>query len=116
MLQARFRENPSSASADISDVGLFATAGAVGVLLIDGTTLGGSHALETGVLGAEAMANSGVVYAVLQLIAERERPLQGTGQEHFFQTKGLDNSFPAAIRSSHGQLPAQLRTNTQNLG
>jgi membrane-associated phospholipid phosphatase len=87
--------NPSSASADISDVGLFATAGAVGVLLIDGKTQGDSHAFETGVLGAEAMANSGVVYAVLQLIAERERPLQGTGQGHFFQTSGLDNSFPS---------------------
>jgi hypothetical protein len=87
--------NPSSASADISGVGLFATAGAVGVLLIDGTTRGDSHALETSVLGAEAMANSGVVYAVLQLIAERERPLQGTGQGHFFRTSGLDNSFPS---------------------
>ena len=87
--------NPSYASADISDVGLFATAGAVGVLLIDGKSQGDSHAFETGVLGAEAMANSGVVYAVLQLIAERERPLQGTGQGHFFQTSGLDNSFPS---------------------
>jgi membrane-associated phospholipid phosphatase len=87
--------NPSSASADISDVGLFATAGAVGALLIDGKAQGDSHAFETGVLGAEAMANSGVLYAVLQLIAERERPLQGTGQGHFFQTSGLDNSFPS---------------------
>ncbi len=87
--------NPPSASADISDVGLFATAGAVGVLLIDGKAQGDSHAFETGVLGAEAMANNGVVYAVLQLIAERERPLQGTGQGHFFQTSGLDNSFPS---------------------
>ncbi len=87
--------NPSSASADNSDVGLFATAGAVGVLLIDGKAQGDSHAFETGVLGAEAIANSGVVYAVLQLIAERERPLQGTGQGHFFQTSGLDNSFPS---------------------
>jgi membrane-associated phospholipid phosphatase len=87
--------NPSSASADISDVGLFATVGAVGVLLIDGKAQGDSHAFETGVLGAEAMANSGVLYAVLQLIAERERPLQGTGQGHFFQTSGLDNSFPS---------------------
>ena len=86
---------PSSASADISDVGLFATAGAVGALLIGGKTQRDSHAFETGVLGAEAMANSGVVYAVLQLIAERERPLQGTGQGHFFQTSGLDNSFPS---------------------
>jgi membrane-associated phospholipid phosphatase len=87
--------SPSSASADISDVGLFATAGAVGVLLIDGKTQRDSHALETGVLGGEAMASSGVVYAVLQLIAERERPSQGTGQGHFFQTSGLDNSFPS---------------------
>jgi membrane-associated phospholipid phosphatase len=87
--------NPSSASADISDVGLFATAGAVGVLLMDGKAQADSHAFETGVLGGEAMANSGVVYAVLQLIAERERPLQGTGQGHFFQTSGLDNSFPS---------------------
>jgi len=88
-------KNPSSASADISDVGLFATAGAVGVLLLDGTTRGDSHALETGVLGAEAMANSGVLYVLLQITAERERPLQGTGQGHFFQTSGLDNSFPS---------------------
>ena len=54
------KRSPSSASADISDAGLFATAGAVGVLLIDGRAQGDSHAFETGVLGAEAMANSAV--------------------------------------------------------
>jgi hypothetical protein len=88
----------------------------VGVLLIDGTTRGDSHDLETGVLGAEAMANSGVVYAVLQLIAEREHPLQGTGQGHFFQTKGSDNSFPSGHTIITWTRPAQLRTNTQSLG
>jgi hypothetical protein len=62
--------NGTSASTDISDVGLFATAGAVGVLLLDGETRGNSHALETGVLGAEARANSGVVYATLQKTIE----------------------------------------------
>jgi membrane-associated phospholipid phosphatase len=87
--------NGTSASTDISDVGLFATAGAVGVLLLDGETRGDSHALETGVLGAEAMANSGVAYAALQLITERQRPLQGTRRGNFFQTSGLDNSFPS---------------------
>ena len=87
--------NPSSASTDISDIGLFATAGAVGIFLLDGTTRTDSNAMETGVLGTEAMANSGVLYALLQLIAERERPLQGNGQGHFFQTSGLDNSFPS---------------------
>lgn len=29
------------------------------------------------------------------LAAPQERPLQGTGQGHFFQTSGLDNSFPS---------------------
>jgi len=83
------------ASTDISDIGLFGAAGAVGIVLLDGETRGDSHALETGVLGAEAMANSGVVYAALQLITERQRPLQGTRRGNFFQTSGLDNSFPS---------------------
>jgi membrane-associated phospholipid phosphatase len=87
--------NHTSVSTDISDVGLFTTVGAVGVLLLDGKTQANSHALETGVLGAEAMANSGVVYVALQLITERQRPLQGTGKGNFFQTSGLDNSFPS---------------------
>jgi membrane-associated phospholipid phosphatase len=87
--------NNTNVSTDISDAGLFTTAGAVGVLLLDGKTRGDSHALETGVLGAEAMANSGVVYAALQLITERQRPLQGTGRGSFFQTSSLDNSFPS---------------------
>jgi len=87
--------NGTNSSTDISDVGLFATAGAVGVLLLDGEARGNSHALETGVLGAESMANSGVVYAAIQLITERQRPLQGTGKGSFFQTSGLDNSFPS---------------------
>src|SRR6202140_366862 len=87
--------NGTSASSDISDVGLFTTAGAVGVFLLDGATRGNSHALETGVLGAEAMASSGLLYAVLQVITERQRPLQGTGGGDFFQTSGWDNSFPS---------------------
>jgi membrane-associated phospholipid phosphatase len=41
------------------------------------------------------MANSALVYAALQLITERQRPLQGTGRGNFFQTSGLDNSFPS---------------------
>ena len=41
------------------------------------------------------MANSGVVYAALQLITERQHPLQGTGRGNFLQTSGLDDSFPS---------------------
>jgi membrane-associated phospholipid phosphatase len=87
--------NGTNVSTDLSDVGLFGTAGALGILLLDGEARGDSHAIETGVLGAEAMANSYLVYTAVQLIAERQRPLQGTGQGNFFQTSGLDNSFPS---------------------
>ena len=82
-------------SSDISNVGLFTTVGAVGGLLLEGVKTGNPHAEEAGVLGAESMANSGLLYIVLQLITERERPLQGAGKGHFFQTSGLDNSFPS---------------------
>jgi membrane-associated phospholipid phosphatase len=85
--------NGTNVSTDLSNAGLFTTAGAVSALLLDGGTRGDSHALETGVLGAEAMANSYLVYTALQLITERQRPLQGTGRGNFFQTSGLDNSF-----------------------
>jgi membrane-associated phospholipid phosphatase len=85
----------TSASTYISNVGLFGAAGAVGILLLGGEAGADSHALETGVLGAEAMPNSCVVYAALRLITERQRPLQGRGRGNFFQTSGLDNSFPS---------------------
>jgi membrane-associated phospholipid phosphatase len=87
--------NGTTVDTDISDVGLFTMAGAVGLLLLDGERRDDSHALESGVLGAEAMANSGLVYAALQLMTERQRPLQGNGRGNFFQTTGLDNSFPS---------------------
>ena len=89
MLRSALSRNGTSASADISDVGLFGTAGAVGVLLLDGEARGDSHALETGVLGAEAMANSGIVYTALQLMTERQRPLQGTGRGKFLPNQRL---------------------------
>lgn len=87
--------HPSGANADISNVGLYSTAGSLGLLLLDGVAKDNPHALETGILGVESMANSAVVYTALQLITERQRPYQDSGKGHFFQTSGLDNSFPS---------------------
>jgi membrane-associated phospholipid phosphatase len=87
--------NGTSASTDISNVGLFASAGTLGVIFLGGALRDDPHARETGLLGAESMANSGLLYAVLQLITERQRPLQDSGRGSFFQTSGLDNSFPS---------------------
>jgi membrane-associated phospholipid phosphatase len=63
--------------------------------MLDGKTRGNSDALETGVMGAVAMVNRTVVYTALQLITERQRPLQNLGKGNFFQTSGLDDSFPS---------------------
>lgn len=87
--------NHTNVSTNISNIGLFSTAGTLGALLLEGIARDKTHARETGVLGAESMANSGLVYVVLQLISERQRPLQDAGAGHFFQTGGLDNSFPS---------------------
>ena len=87
--------NRTNASTDISNVGLFTTAGTLGVILLDGMVRDNPQARETGVLGAESVANSGLLYVVLQLITQRQRPLQDAGRGHFFQTSGLDNSFPS---------------------
>jgi membrane-associated phospholipid phosphatase len=87
--------NGTSASTDISNVDLFASAGTLGVIFLSGALRDDPHARETGLLGAESMANSGLLYAVLQLITERQRPLQDSGRGSFFQTSGLDNSFPS---------------------
>lgn len=85
----------TSVSSDISNVGLFTTAGTLGAFLRDGVAPENSHARETGVLGAESVANSGLVYIVLQLITERQRLLQDDGKGSFIQISGLDNSFPS---------------------
>ena len=53
--------NGKTASTDISNVDLFTSAGTLGVIFLDGALRNDPHARETGLLGAESMANSGLV-------------------------------------------------------
>ena len=82
-------------SRDISDVGLYGTLGAVGASWLSGAVTHDAHARETGFLGAEALANSAAVYAVINVITGRQRPLEGNGKGHFFQNNTLASSFPS---------------------
>ena len=82
-------------SRDISDVGLYATLGAVGASWVTGVTTHNPHAEETGFLGAEAFANSAVVYALMNVIAGRQRPLEDSGKGHFFENHAVSSSFPS---------------------
>lgn len=82
-------------SRDISNIGLYGTMGALGATWLTGVTTHDQHAEETGILGAEAFANSAVVYALINVVSGRERPLEGSGKGHFFQNNTLDSSFPS---------------------
>jgi len=87
-------DNPSI-SQHISDVGLYSTMATTGALYLSGIVRKDEHARETGVLGFEAFANTLVVDAVTQLIAGRERPLEGSGQGRFWVNNVFESSFPS---------------------
>jgi PAP2 superfamily len=82
-------------SRNISNAGLIGTAAAVGGIWISGIKTHDDHARETGILSLEALANTSTVYAATQLLAGRERPLEGTGEGRFWQSNRLDSAFPS---------------------
>jgi membrane-associated phospholipid phosphatase len=84
-----------SVSQHISDAGLYSTVGATGILLVSGILKENERARESGILGFEAFANTLAVSAVTQLVAGRERPLEGVGHGRFWVNNTLDSSFPS---------------------
>ena len=84
-----------SVSQHISDVGLYSSVATTGAMLVSGLIEKNEHARETGILGFEAFANTLAVSAVTQLIAGRERPLEGEGHGRFWVNNALDSSFPS---------------------
>jgi len=82
-------------SLHISDAGLYGTIGSLGAFYVSGLATDNAHAKETGILGAEAVANCEVLYGVLQYATGRERPLEGHGSGRFWQNNALGSSFPS---------------------
>ena len=83
-------------SRNISNVGLYGTSAAAGVLWLSGLATHNEHTRETGALSAEAFANTVPFYAGLQLITGRERPIEGSGNGRFWRNNALNSSFPSA--------------------
>jgi hypothetical protein len=79
----------------LSNTGLAATSSALTGIWLYGVKTHDEHAQETGKLGLESVANTFTVYAVTQLLAGRERPLQGSGNGRFWTHNRLDSSFPS---------------------
>lgn len=78
-----------------SNTGLISLAGSAGAVWVYGIKADNLHAKETGVLEAETLANTFLVYAPMQLIAGRARPDEGNGKGDFFQHHAFNTSFPA---------------------
>jgi membrane-associated phospholipid phosphatase len=87
--------NNLTVSQDISNIGLYSTLATTGVLYLSGIARKDDHTRETGFLGLEAFGNTLVVDAVAQLIAGRERPLEGNRNGRFWVNNALDSSFPS---------------------
>jgi membrane-associated phospholipid phosphatase len=84
-----------SVSQHISGAGLYSTVATTGILLVSGILKKNDHARETGILGFEAFANTLAVDTVTQLLAGRERPLEGAGHGRFWVNNTIGSSFPS---------------------
>jgi len=77
----------------------YATFGEAGALYLLGALKHNEHLRETGILGAEAVANASLVAEGLKLATNRERPDDGLGTGRFWphgtQNYSLDSSFPS---------------------
>jgi membrane-associated phospholipid phosphatase len=81
-------------SSNISNAAIYGTGTVAGSIWIAGLISNNPHQKETGLLTLEALTNAMPVYTVLQVIAGRERPGEGTGNGRFWQKHSIDSSFP----------------------
>lgn len=85
--------NDVSTSQAISNAGLYSTFAGTGIILVSGIVKNDDRATETGYLSFEAAANTLAVGAFTQVIAGRERPLEGQGNGRFWVDHNVDTSF-----------------------
>src|SRR4051812_4176374 len=91
-------------SGDVSELGSFyATAGIAGTFYLAGVAGRDWRARETGILGAEALIDSGIVTSVLKAATQRPRPPQMGQKDDFFDG---GNSFPSGHAASAWTLAA----------
>jgi len=82
-------------SSNISNAAIYGTGTAAGSIWIAGLISDNPHQKETGLLTLEALTDAMPIYTVLQVIAGRERPGEGTGNGRFWQKHWIDGSFQA---------------------
>lgn len=98
----RVDANRADIANKISDFGSFYATGAesAGIYFI-GLAQRNPKLAETGRLGAEAILASGTVSLVIKLASNRQRPLQGNGQGHFWAAGTSHWEFDSSFPSDH---------------
>jgi PAP2 superfamily len=87
-------DSPLGAYHALSGSAIVATSIASGALWVYGMKKKDGHAKETGDLELEALVNTFLIYAPMQLASGRERPDEGTGNGRFRIHNRFDSSFP----------------------
>lgn len=91
-------------SADISRLGEFySTGGTAAVFYFVGRATNNARARETGLLGAEALIDSGIISSALKLATQRTRPAFDNGRGEFRED---GDSFPSGHATSAWTLAA----------
>lgn len=88
-------QHTKDVAGNISDAAIYGTGTVAGVIWISGLVSDNPHQKETGLITLEALTDAMPVYTVLQVVAGRERPGEGTGNGRFLQKHWVDGSFPA---------------------
>ncbi len=89
-----FNQSRLNASRDVSYLGSgYTTGGIAAAFYLIGRATHNARARETGLLGAEALIDSGILAQVLKVATQRPRPLQGEQKTGEFFAGG--NSFPS---------------------
>ena len=96
-------------SNDLSNAGLYGAIGIAGTTDLIGKLRHNKTARKTGEIELEAMADSGVVAKVLQLVTNRERPYTGTGQGYFWLIAQRFIPFRGHFRPGTPQSSGHLR-------
>jgi hypothetical protein len=87
-----------SVSKDISEAGsIYSTGGLAAAFYLVGRATGNARARETGLLGGEALIDSGLVTTVLKNISQRPRPTHDDAHAEFFDG---GHSFPSGHAAS----------------
>jgi membrane-associated phospholipid phosphatase len=98
-IESNLPRGHGGASETISNAGIEALAGSAGVFYAVGWFAHSDRARETGILGAAAFVDSVLPHAAINLIAGRDRPYQGVGEDRyegeFFAQHKLSTSFPS---------------------